>query len=51
MEPEIEITPAMIEAGAAVLRSYVPELGPPEDCVEDIWLAMERARDRAERAP
>ena len=41
----IEVTPAMIEAGASLLRSYDVELADPEDYVVDIFLAMVSARD------
>jgi hypothetical protein len=43
-------TPAMICAGVAVLNSFVPEdawMGAPEEVVDQIWRAMNRAAKAA----
>ncbi len=44
---EIEITKEMIEAGVRELWGYSPEAGMQEDCVEDIYRAMVKAKGRA----
>ena len=41
---EIEITPAMIEAGAHEYWSFDDRFDPLSDAVIRIWRAMERAR-------
>jgi hypothetical protein len=41
--PEIEVTPAMIEAGGAALRSYDDRFGLEEDVVLRIFRSMIRA--------
>ena len=43
----IKVTPEMIEAGLRELFAYSPESGSPRGSVEDIYVAMERARARA----
>jgi hypothetical protein len=43
---EIEITPAMIEAGACEVASYSPELTNSHSLAVDVYLAMEKARHR-----
>ena len=45
--PEIEVTPAMIEAAWWTLYFFDSEYGDVEDCLCKIYLAMERER-RAE---
>lgn len=44
MEPEIDITPAMIEAGKEALAGFDPREDDPAICVEDAYRAMEAAR-------
>lgn len=41
-EPEIEVTPEMIEAGLAELFSFDREADIPEEKVREIYLAMRR---------
>jgi hypothetical protein len=41
---EIEITPAMVEAGAVEVASYDPECGTSRDVAIDVFRAMLRAR-------
>jgi hypothetical protein len=43
-EAEIEITPAMIEAGVSRLLEYSPEGDIEEEAAREIFLAMWRAR-------
>lgn len=43
--PEIEITPAMIRAGAEVLADYNPRYDRFSSAVRDIFVAMLEARD------
>jgi hypothetical protein len=43
---EIEITPAMIEAGAVEVASYSPETGTAQEAAVDVFRAMLRAARR-----
>ena len=45
---EIEVTEEMRRAGAAVIASYAPESGTLLDCAEDTFVAMVRAKGRAD---
>jgi hypothetical protein len=50
MEPEIEVTPAMIEAGSRALMNYDPTNWSAEEnaiVIASVYQAMERARRRS----
>ena len=50
--PEIEITPAMIEAGVRALDCWEPYYEVPADVVAEIYKAMERVKaERPEADP
>lgn len=50
-QEEIEITEAMLEAGAIALLGHHPEDGADEDFARAVYLAMERARRHDLEAP
>jgi hypothetical protein len=43
-EHEIEVTPAMIEAGTAMLRNSNEDYESAEEIVRDVYSAMQRVR-------
>lgn len=46
---KIEVTPEMVEAGAAVLRQYDPREDASADVATEIYLAMQRVSEVAKR--
>jgi hypothetical protein len=48
--PELEVTPAMLEAGIEALWSHDREAGISREIVRDVFLAMDRARSSPKSA-
>ncbi len=51
MEPEIKITPAMLEAGTAALAAYDRRFDSLEEAVRRVYEAMETHRSRSGASP